>query len=112
MYKPDVQQFATPITVQARTITIVNGQKKTTYANRYANQRLCGYKPFYGSEAIQAGQLGVVEGGTITTWYDAGIEPTDRIILNGNAYDIMTPPENIENRNMYLTFKIKRVVST
>ena len=113
MYQPKVQQFNTVIRIKHRVITTVNGAPDSTYVDASPPIHLCEYKPYYGSEAIHAGQLGIVEGGTITMWYAPDVKRGDRVVLNDDAsliYEI-TSVENVENRSMYMILKVSRVVS-
>lgn len=115
MFKPSAQQFATVIRLQHRQQTVVNGAPRSSYQDADPALHMCEFKPFYGAEAIQAGQLGITQGGTITMWYTPEVKTSDRILLNDDtalAFDVMTPPENVENRNMFLVFKVKRVVTS
>jgi len=113
MFKPSAQQFATVIRLQHRQQTVVNGAPKLSYQDADPAIHMCEFKPFYGAEAIQAGQLGITQGGTITMWYTPEVKTSDRILLNddpGQAYEV-TSAENVENRGMFLVLKVKRVVT-
>ena len=113
MFKPSAQQFATVIRLQHRQQTVVNGAPRISYQDADPALHMCEFKPFYGAEAIQAGQLGITQGGTITMWYTPGVKTSDRILLNDDvsqAYDV-TSAENVENRGMFLVLKVKRVVT-
>lgn len=113
MFKPSAQQFATVIRLQHRQQTVVNGAPRISYQDADPALHMCEFKPFYGAEAIQAGQLGITQGGTITMWYTPEVKTSDRILLNDDAsqaYDV-TSAENVENRGMFLILKVKRVVT-
>ena len=113
MFKPSAQQFATVIRLQHRQQTVVNGAPKLSYQDADPAIHMCEFKPFYGAEAIQAGQLGITQGGTITMWYTPEVKTSDRILLNDDvsqAYDV-TSAEDVENRGMFLVLKVKRVVT-
>lgn len=115
MFTPKAAQFNTAIRLQHRVSTIVNGAPDVTYVDASPAVHLCDFKPFYGTESLQAGQLGVEDGGTVTMWYVPGVKASDRILLNDDsslAYEIFGSPENIDNRGIYLTFKVRRVVSS
>lgn len=113
MFKPSAQQFATVIRLQHRQQTVVNGAPRVSYEDADPALHMCEFKPFYGAEAIQAGQLGIIQGGTITMWYTPGVKTSDRILLNDDvsqAYDVISA-EDVENRGMFLVLKVKRVVT-
>lgn len=113
MFQPKATQFNTIIRLKHRIDATVNGAPDPTYQDATPAVHYCAFKPFFGAEAIHAGQLGITEGGTITMWYTDGVKPSDRILLNDAAdlvYEV-TSVENVENRGMYLVLKVKRVVS-
>ena len=113
MFKPSAQQFATVIRIQHRKPTVVNGAPRVSYEDADPALHMCEFKPFHGAEAIQAGQLGIIQGGTITMWYTPGVKTSDRILLNDDisqAYDVISA-EDVENRGMFLVLKVKRVVT-
>ena len=114
MFQPKAQQFNTIIRLQHRVQTDVNGAPDLSYTDASPAVHYCEFKPFYGAEALQADQLGVIDGGSVTMWYTPSVKASDRIFLNDDSsrvYEVMGAPENIENRSMFLTFKVKRVVS-
>jgi SPP1 family predicted phage head-tail adaptor len=113
MFKPGAQQFTTVIRLQHRKSVTVNGAPKPTYEDFTPATHFCEYKPFFGSEGIQAGMLGITAGGTITMWYTPGVRIGDRVLLDDDtdqAYEI-TSVEDVENRHLYLVLKVKRAVS-
>ena len=113
MFRPTAQQFTSVIRLQHRAQTAVNGAPDITYPDAAPAVHMCEFKPFYGAEALQAGQLGISQGGTITMWYTPGVKASDRILLNDDsaqAYEV-TSAENIENRDMFLVLKVKRTVT-
>lgn len=113
MFRPSAQQFTTIIRLQSRQTTNVNGALKAGYTDAVLPLHMCEYKPFYGTEAVQAGLAGITAGGTITMWYTPGVKIGDRILLNDDAdepYEV-TSVENVENRGVYLILKVRRTVS-
>jgi hypothetical protein len=108
-----MRQFTTLIRIRHRVDHAVNGAPDPTYEDANPALHSCDFKHFFGAEAIQAGQLGITEGGTVSMWYTPGIKASDRILLNNDENQIyeVIGVENIENRNMYLILKVKRVVS-
>lgn len=113
MFRPGARRFATQIRVRHRVDAVVNGAPYPTYEDAVPALHSCEFKPFFGAEAIRAGQIGVTEGGTITMWYVPGIKHSDRILLNDDqdlVYEV-TSVENVENLGMYLILKVERVVS-
>jgi SPP1 family predicted phage head-tail adaptor len=113
MFKPNVQAYTTPIRLQHRVDSKVNGAMKATYQDADPAVHFCQFKPFHGVEAVSAGQLGIIDGGTITLWYTPGVSVKDRVLLfsdPGLAYEI-TSVEDIELRGITLVLKVKRLVT-
>ncbi len=113
MFLPNVQQFATVIRLQHRVITDVYGQKAVSYTDASPAVHYCNFKPFFGSEALQAGVQGITDGGTVTMWYDQTLTVRDRILLDDDpqkAYEIISA-ENVEHRNRFLVLKVRRMVN-
>lgn len=114
MWKPDVQQFTTSIGVKKRVETTVNGAPKVSYETAEPATDFCNWKSRGGTENTQSGTLVVEDTATITMWYRPDINQKDRLLLHNNpelAYDVVGPPENVEQRNMYLILKVKRAVN-
>lgn len=113
MFKPNVQQFSTPIRVQHRVVVDVNGADEISY-NSESDINFCNWKGMGGTESIESGTLVVHDTAVLTMWYQPDIDQKDRILLNDDiniAYEVLNQPENVEMRNMYLILKVKRVVS-
>jgi SPP1 family predicted phage head-tail adaptor len=111
MFKPKAKKFITTIKVIRRKETLIHGMPQISYPDDTATEHMCAFKGFYGQEALYAGQSGIQQGGTITTWYDDTINYRDRVVMDEENYEIISPPENIEQRGVYMTFKIAKVVT-
>jgi head-tail adaptor len=113
MFKPNIQQMATPIRIQHRTETIVNGAPEISYADADPALDFCNWKGKGGTESTQSGSLVVFDTAELTMWYRPDITPRDRILLNddpGFAYEVINV-ENVEMRNKYLVLKVQRAVN-
>jgi hypothetical protein len=114
MYKPKALAMTTPFRLKHRTGTSVNGAMKGDYLDAASPAVRYGeYKPFHGSEALHAGTMQIQDGGTLTTWYMPDYAFSDRVLINDNAamvYDVISI-ENVDNRNLYLVMKLRRVVT-
>ena len=111
MYKPkEAEQMTTPCELQQPTTKKVNGVNTKTFKNVkgliYAN-----FKTYGGTESESNGLLVVEDTATLVCWYRPDITSGCRIVrLTDNAiYEILGEPENIEQRNMFLKFKVRRV---
>lgn len=111
MFAPGLE-FNTPARVMHRVETRINGALKISWAPE-TQIAFCNFKAFHGSESLRSGALGVLDGGTVTMWYDPLITIKDRLKINDDAglqYDIISL-ENVEMRNEYLILKVSRVVN-
>jgi hypothetical protein len=112
MFKPNVQQFTTPIRIQHRTIINVSGDDEIDY-NSESHISYCNWKSMGGTENVESGVRAVYDTATIIMWFDPSISEYDRVLLNDDetlVYSIENV-ENVEKRNMFLILKVKRVVS-
>ncbi|MEK5278634.1 head-tail adaptor protein [Paenibacillus sp. FSL H7-0735] len=113
MWKPGVQQFSTPIRVQRRQETKVNGAMDISYIDADIPLGFCNWKGRGGSESVTAGTVVVADTAELTLWYRPDITEKTRILLQDNvklAYEV-TNVENVEMRNQYMIVKVKRVVN-
>lgn len=115
MFKPSSNTFTTPIRIQHRTETLINGAPKPSWADAATDPvALCNWKGKGGTEALNAGILNVIDTAELTMWYRNDISETDRILKDDDAtqaYEVMNI-ENVEERGMYLIVKVKRVKAT
>ncbi len=114
MFRPNVQQLTTPVRVQHRIESMVNGAPELTYEDADPSLDYCNWKSRGGSENTHSGTLVVEDTAEVTMWYRPDISQQDRLLLYENeelAYDIISPPENVEQRNMFLILKVKRAVN-
>jgi head-tail adaptor len=112
MFKPNLQ-FTTPIRVQHRVETDVNGAPAISYEDADPALDFCNWKGKGGTESVQSGALTVLDTAEITMWYRPDINERDQVLLNDNealAYEV-TNVENVEMRNIYLILKVKRAVN-
>jgi len=114
MWRPNVQQFTTPIRVQRRIETTVNGAPKVSYVDADPALDFCNWKGKGGTESTQSGALVVEDTAEVVMWYRPDLSQKDRLLLNDNpelAYEIIGPPDNVEQRNMYMILKVRRMVN-
>lgn len=111
MFRPYIQNFNTVIGVKKRIETDINGAKKPDYIDSDIPIDFCEWKGKGGTESTKAGVLTYSDTAEITMWYRPDIKKRDQILLNNNPdlkYGIISAPENIENRNQFLKFKVQR----
>lgn len=111
MYRPaEAAEMTTPLILQTPTTTKYNGVRKNTFTDTdgviFAN-----FKTYGGTERQVDGILEVEETAQIVCWYRPDIQSNCRIkrATDGAVFEIIGDPENIELRNMFLKFKIRRI---
>lgn len=67
------------------------------------------FKTYGGTEVTLSGVYSVENTGNIETWYRPDITPDCRIRINGQDYEILGQPENIDMRNQFLKFKVRLI---
>ena len=71
----------------------------------------CNFKSFGGTEKTIDGRYVIEDTANITTWFRPDIQSNCQLIrLKDNAlFEILNEPENVEERDQYLKFKVKRI---
>lgn len=112
MYRPaEASQMTTPIKIQSPVKITEYGVTKKTYVDIDSAQMLVNFKTYGGSDRTDNGILIVEDTATIVCWYRPEIKSDCRIVRlsDGAAFDILGEPENIEMRNQFLKFRVRRV---
>lgn len=110
MLRPNTAtQMATPMGLQvpkAETSLGVTVKRWEEVGTIYVN-----FKTYGGTESVANGVLSVIDTAQITTWYrpDIGSECRLRRLSDGALFEIIGEPENLEQRNQILYFKVRRV---
>lgn len=115
MYKPHTP-YNVPFRVQIPTTTVTKGTRTKTYKESETTY-YCTFRTFGGTESTVNGVFSVIDTATIETWYTPAITaaarvrilPTDGSNSDGELYEITGDPENIERRNQYLVFKVRKI---
>lgn len=110
MFKPiAANQMATPCMLQVPETSTVLGVPQKTYAD--SKQFNCNWKSYGGTEVVSNDVLVIEDTATLVCWYDPDVQASCRVkrLTDGAVYEIVSEPENIEQRNMLLQFKVKRV---
>ena len=108
MYRPQ-HPFSVPAQILIPTETKVNGIVKKTFT--VWDNFFCSARSFGGTEKVLNGVVAIEDTMTIETWYRPDINANCHIkLLDDNSeWEIISDPENIERRNRYLVFKIRRI---
>ena len=111
-FKPD-----TPYTVACKllvpTTTIVKGVRKTVYPDPASISEVIfiSFKTYGGDENFSNDVYQVFDTARVETWYRPDIKADCQIYLceDDKSYKIVTPPEDVDKRHQYMTFKVERV---
>lgn len=69
----------------------------------------CNVRTFGGTERVVNGTLVLENTATVETWFRPDIKADCRLLINGQPYEIMGDPENVNMRNQYLICKTKAI---
>lgn len=117
MYRPsEAAQMTTPFRLQQPVNAVSYAVNKKTYQN--ANGVImANFKTYGGTEKNDNGIISVEDTAQVVCWYRPDIKSGCRVVLldgtedteAAKCYEILGDPENIERRNMFLKFKVRRV---
>lgn len=111
MYHPkDAKEMRTPVKLLIPTGTQrYNGVSRPAYPTD-GDIIFVSWKSYGGTETTVNGVYSVLDTAVITTWYRPDIAANCRLLReDGAVYEIKNEPENVEQQNMFLTFKVERV---
>lgn len=88
-----------------------NGVSKPVYKEAVDPIIHCNFKSYGGTEKVINGKYVIEDTANIVTWFRPDIQSNCCLLrLSDNAtFEILNEPENIEQTNQYLKFKIKRI---
>ena len=105
-YRPS-EPYCTPVELYNPTYETVKGVTKKTYS--LIDVIFCSFKTYGGTETTINEQVTVIDTANVETWYRPDINSASQLRLNGKKYEVMGEPENIEQRNQFLKFKVRGV---
>jgi len=109
MYKP---QIDSTIALQLLQPTYTNnlGVSTKTYSQN-GDVFYGSFKTYGGTEKTTNDVYSIEDTAIIECWYNPDIKSDCRVKVcqTGAVYDIINEPENINMRNQYLKFKVKRI---
>lgn len=111
MYKPcRTSEMVTKAKHQKPKYTKVGGRDQKTFEDAPRPNLRGKLKSPAPSGDITANGLSVVQKKpTFQTWYKADLESGDRLIINGQAYEVDGDPENVEGRGRFCVIVLKRI---
>ena len=90
--------------------TIEEALEKKDSKGKSVNLFFGTFKSYGGTERDVNGVYSIEDTANIETWFRPDIKSDCRIGLEtGEIYDILGEPENVNKRNQFLKFKVKRV---
>ena len=111
MYRPsEAAQMTTPLRLQTPKTVSSYGVNKKTWEDVDC-VIMANFKTYGGTEKTDNGVLSVEDTAQIVCWYRPDIRSDCRIVraTDGAAFEILGEPENIEQRNQFLKFKVRRI---
>ena len=108
-YKPSFP-FDTAIELLIPVYTSVKGVQVKTFPDSGINLH-CSFKTYGGTEITTNGLYTVIDTAIVETWYRPDIKSDCRIklLLTGQVYEIIGKPENVNQRNQFIKFKVRAV---
>ena len=109
-YEPQLP-FSTPIRLLIPTYETIKGVSKKTFPT-FENGELifCNFKTYGGTEKVVNDIYSVEDTANIETWFRPDIKADCRIAISSNrVYEVIGEPENINERNQFCKFKVRRV---
>jgi len=110
-YRP-ILESTIPLSLLQPTYTNELGVAKKTYPAIDKGEIFYGsFKTYGGTEQVQNGVYSIVDTANIATWYNPDIKSDCRVgvLQTGAVYEIINQPENVNMRNQYMKFKVKRI---
>lgn len=115
-YKPDLSN-PIPLAILTPTYEKVNGVQKKIYpklTDVLADKKNIFYgsfKSYGGTETVANGICVIEDTAVVATWFRPDIKSNCRIAIieSGAIYDLINEPENINMRNQFLKFKVRRI---
>lgn len=112
MYRPkEATEMTTPLILQIPTASSYNGVRYKSAFTDVKETIFANFKTYGGTEKQVDGLLEVEETAVIVCWYRPDITGNCRIkrATDGAVFEILGEPENLEQRNQLLKFKIRRI---
>ena len=108
MYKPK-RPFNVPAVLLVPEYKKINGVEKKKYSEGI--KFFCSVRSFGGTEKVVNDKYVIEDTAEVDTFFYPEIKSNCRVKLldDGSEWEIINSPENIERRNQFLKFKLKRI---
>lgn len=109
-YKPSVP-FNVPMFLLKPTYEVVKGVRKKVYPEASKDLMIYGsFKTYGGTERNVNDVYAIEDTANVETWFRPDILADCRMQLtDGKQFEIINEPENINQRNQWLKFKVRRI---
>ena len=109
-FKPALP-YSTPIYLLNPSYETVKGVPVKKYPDPAENMLLnCSFKTYGGTETTKNDLYSVIDTAIIETWFRPDVKSDSRIMrTDGAVYEVLGEPENINMRNQFIKFKVRRV---
>lgn len=110
-YRPKLP-FNTPLYLIIPQYKDVKGTTKKNYPEPDEEMLIhTSFKTYGGTETTVNGVFTIIDTATVETWFRPDIKSDCRVMraVDGAVYEIIGEPENINMRNQFIKFKVKRV---
>lgn len=109
-YKPSLP-FTTPVHLLIPVYEEIKGTLVAKYPEAQDGDIIfVSFKTYGGTDVIKNNVYAVEDTASIETWYQPAVKSDCIIELESGAkYEILGAPENIEMRNQFLKFKVRRL---
>lgn len=107
-YRPS-GPFNVPVSLYIPTSVTSKGSTKKVYPEK-GELIFCSFRTFGGTEKVVDGVLSVEDTAVIETWYRPDIKADCQLeTADAMRYEIIGTPENINQMNQFLKFKIRAI---
>lgn len=91
--------------------TVTTETKKGVLTKTYKTKDIiyCCFRSFGGTEKVSNDIIIIEDTAVVETWFRPDITSNCRLVVKGKVYEVINEPENIENRNQFMQFKVRAV---
>lgn len=110
-YKPSTP-FTVPMKLLVPVTQYIQGVNKKTFSDPEDSELFFGsFRTFGGNERMEDDVVTIVNTAVVDTWFNPNIKADCQIYLcdNGQIYDIISDPEDIDFRHQYMQFKVLKI---
>lgn len=102
-------ELRTPIDIYKKTTSGTGGFKTQSYEKELSTR--CRWVNAHGKDSVIASSDQVEKMATVTMRYSSKVTESCRVKMGGLTYEIITGIDNIRDRNHWIEFKVRAVVT-